>query len=101
MRWNMMAGAALLALAAFAGGARAEGALQGVDALYSISQMPGGVPVASMGIGKPGAKNAALFAVRMLAVHDAELRGRLAAWIDAQREKVLAKDAEVRSRFGS
>ncbi|PIE23153.1 MAG: 5-(carboxyamino)imidazole ribonucleotide mutase [Planctomycetota bacterium] len=77
----------------------AGGALQGVDALYSISQMPGGVPVASMGIGKAGAKNAALFAVRILSLLDEDLRKRLAAWIKSENDKVLAKDAAVRARF--
>ena len=52
------------------------GALSGVDALYSTVQMPGGVPVATFGIGKAGAKNAALFAVRMLANDDAGNTGK-------------------------
>ncbi len=52
-------------------------ALSGVDALHSIVQMPSGVPVATMSIGKPGAKNAAIFAAQILALSDAELRERL------------------------
>jgi phosphoribosylaminoimidazole carboxylase PurE protein len=79
----------------------AGGALNGVDALYSISQMPGGVPVASMGIGKAGAKNAALFAVRILSIEDSKLRARLADWIQEQSHKVLAKDEAVRAKYGS
>lgn len=51
--------------------------LQGVDSLYSIVQMPKGVPVATFAIGAAGAANAALFAVAMLAVNDAVLRARL------------------------
>lgn len=51
----------------------ASGALQGVDALLSISQMPPGVPVATVAIGKPGAKNAALLAAQILSVADDEL----------------------------
>ena len=77
----------------------AGGALNGVDALYSISQMPGGVPVASMGIGKAGAKNAALFAARILSLSDDQLGARLASWVEAQSAKVLAKDAEISARF--
>jgi 5-(carboxyamino)imidazole ribonucleotide mutase len=50
--------------------------LQGVDSLYSIVQMPAGVPVATMAIGEPGAKNAAWFAARMLGVGDRELAAR-------------------------
>jgi phosphoribosylaminoimidazole carboxylase PurE protein len=52
-------------------------ALQGLDALLSTVQMPGGVPVASMAIGKPGAVNAAIFAVQILATRDPVLRRRL------------------------
>ncbi|MEZ5988514.1 MAG: 5-(carboxyamino)imidazole ribonucleotide mutase [Planctomycetota bacterium] len=78
----------------------AGGALEGLDALYSTVQMPGGVPVATFGIGKAGAKNAALFAVRMLANDDEALRGRLEAWIADQGDRVRAKDAEVRKRYG-
>lgn len=48
--------------------------LNGVDSLYAIVQMPPGVPVATMGIGNAGARNAALFAVQMLAIRDPELR---------------------------
>jgi 5-(carboxyamino)imidazole ribonucleotide mutase len=51
--------------------------LQGVDSLYSIVQMPKGVPVATFAIGAAGAANAALFAVAMLALHDEALRQQL------------------------
>ncbi|MEE8620046.1 MAG: AIR carboxylase family protein, partial [Dehalococcoidia bacterium] len=50
------------------------GELKGVDALLSISQMPGGVPVACMGVGKSGAKNAALFAAQILGTERKETR---------------------------
>jgi len=50
------------------------GELKGVDALLSISQMPGGVPVACMGVGKSGAKNAALFAAQILGTERKEIR---------------------------
>ena len=54
--------------------------LNGLDSLLSIVQMPGGIPVATLAIGTAGAKNAALFAVRILAANDAELKQRLNAW---------------------
>src|SRR5450432_3125246 len=55
-------------------------ALSGVDSLYSIVQMPAGIPVGTLAIGKPGAINAALLAVSVLALGDAELAARLEAW---------------------
>jgi 5-(carboxyamino)imidazole ribonucleotide mutase len=67
--------------------------LEGVDSLLSIIQMPKGVPVATFAIGKPGAANAALFAVAMLANNDAALREKLRAWREARREEVLAQVA--------
>ena len=64
-------------------------ALAGVDSLLSIAQMPGGVPVGTLAIGDAGAKNAALLAVRILAVHDVELRERLRAFAKDQEAQVL------------
>lgn len=75
------------------------GALNGLDALYATVQMPGGIPVATFGIGRAGAKNAALFAVRMLANEDPDLLARLESWIQAQGDLVRAKDAEVRQQY--
>jgi len=69
-------------------------ALQGVDALLSIVQMPRGTPVATMAIGKPGAANAALFAAKILALHDAALAGRLRAYKRARAEEVMAQELE-------
>jgi phosphoribosylaminoimidazole carboxylase PurE protein len=68
----------------------ASGALQGVDALLSTAQMPGGVPVACMGIGGAGAKNAAFFAARLLSLHDVEIREALSRVTAQNKEKVLA-----------
>ena len=65
-------------------------ALSGQDSLLSIVQMPKGIPVATFAIGEAGAANAALFAVSMLANNDAELARQLAAFRQAQTEKVLA-----------
>jgi 5-(carboxyamino)imidazole ribonucleotide mutase len=63
-------------------------ALQGLDSLLSIVQMPGGVPVATMAIGKAGATNAALFAVRMLATNRPELVEKLQAYHAEQTRKI-------------
>jgi 5-(carboxyamino)imidazole ribonucleotide mutase len=66
-------------------------ALVGVDALMSIAQMPAGVPVGTLAVGKPGATNAALLAVEILAISDPALRERLRAWRDGRRDAVLAE----------
>jgi 5-(carboxyamino)imidazole ribonucleotide mutase len=66
-------------------------ALNGVDALLSIVQMPRGVPVGTLAIGKPGAANAALLAAQIIALKHPELRERLRKWRDAQRDSVLAQ----------
>jgi 5-(carboxyamino)imidazole ribonucleotide mutase len=63
-------------------------ALSGVDSLYSIVQMPAGIPVGTLAIGKAGAINAALLAASVLALHDAGLAGRLADWRKRQTEAV-------------
>ena len=63
-------------------------ALSGLDSLYSIVQMPAGVPVGTLAIGKPGAINAALLAASVLALHDPVLSGKLATWRKAQTEAV-------------
>ena len=65
--------------------------LRGLDSLYSIVQMPKGVPVATFAIGQAGAINAALFAVSMLGNGDAALAQRLDAFREGQRDEVLAK----------
>lgn len=64
-------------------------ALNGMDSLLSIAQMPGGVPVGTMAIGDSGAKNAALLAARMLATVDSDLRNRLNDFVVNQTETVL------------
>ncbi|WBU48305.1 5-(carboxyamino)imidazole ribonucleotide mutase [Kosakonia pseudosacchari] len=64
-------------------------ALSGVDSLYSIVQMPRGIPVGTLAIGKAGAANAALLAAQILAQHDAQLHQRLAAWRQSQTDEVL------------
>ncbi|MFW5815254.1 MAG: 5-(carboxyamino)imidazole ribonucleotide mutase [Wenzhouxiangella sp.] len=64
--------------------------LNGLDSLLSIVQMPGGIPVGTLAIGKAGAKNAALLAVAILAAHDGALAQRYIAWRERQTERVLA-----------
>jgi len=63
--------------------------LNGLDSLLAMVQMPKGVPVATLAIGKPGAANAALFAAEILALNDKELYVRLAAWRAARAQEVL------------
>jgi 5-(carboxyamino)imidazole ribonucleotide mutase len=63
-------------------------ALKGLDSLLSIVQMPGGIPVATFAIGEPGAKNAALHAVAILALSDDALATRLADWRKKQTDSV-------------
>jgi 5-(carboxyamino)imidazole ribonucleotide mutase len=70
--------------------------LQGLDSLYSIVQMPKGVPVATFAIGPAGAANAALFAVAMLAVGDPALRAQLDDFRRRQTEAARAMTADLR-----
>jgi phosphoribosylaminoimidazole carboxylase PurE protein len=72
-----------------------SGSLGGMDALLAISQMPPGVPVATMSIGSAGAKNAALMAVRILALSDAGLMEKLKDFTVKQRDGVLARDKKI------
>lgn len=71
------------------------GGLGGMDALLSTVQMPPGVPVATVAIGKAGAKNAAILAVQILALSDAALSEKLADFKQQQEEKVIEKDASI------
>jgi phosphoribosylaminoimidazole carboxylase PurE protein len=70
-------------------GVPVESVLNGLDSLLSTVQMPPGVPVAAVAIGKPGAKNAALLALRILGLSDDGISRKLAAYQDEQRKKVL------------
>ncbi len=69
-------------------------ALSGIDSLYSIVQMPAGVPVGTLAIGKAGAINAALLAAGVLALHDKALAGRLAAWRKQRTDAVAERPEE-------
>jgi len=63
--------------------------LNGIDSLYSIVQMPRGIPVGTLAIGKAGAANAALLAAQILALHDSALHERLVQWRQQQTDDVL------------
>jgi 5-(carboxyamino)imidazole ribonucleotide mutase len=73
-------------------------ALAGVDSLYSIVQMPAGVPVGTLAIGKAGAINAALLAASVLSLGDGALAERLAAWRARQTESIAEKPSDEGAR---
>jgi len=72
--------------------------LGGMDALFSIVQMPPGIPVAAVAIGKAGATNAALLAVQILAVGDGALRKKIAAYRKKMADSVMKKDAVLQKK---
>jgi 5-(carboxyamino)imidazole ribonucleotide mutase len=72
--------------------------LGGMDALLSTVQMPPGIPVATMALGKAGARNAAIFAVQILALSDPDLARKLAEFRKEQEQTVRQKDASLRSK---
>ncbi len=74
-------------------------ALNGLDALLSIAQMPKGVPVGTLAIGKPGAANAALLAASIISIKDPAVADRLDAWRRARRDEVLALAEEDLARI--
>jgi len=67
-------------------------ALNGLDSLLSISQMPKGIPVGTLAVGKPGAANAALIAAQILALNDNALGARIKAWRNARTKDVLKQE---------
>ena len=73
--------------------------LHGMDALYSTVQMPPGVPVATVAIGKFGATNAALLAIQILALQDPKLQAKLKKYKDDMREKVIKADLELQKKL--
>lgn len=74
--------------------------LQGLDALLSTVQMPPGIPVATVAIGKGGAKNAAFLAVEILALEDNSLREKLMDYRKKMREEILRKNEELSGKLG-
>lgn len=76
----------------------AAGSLNGVDALYSTVNMPGGVPVATVSIGKAGGKNAALLAVRIIALGDENLRSKLSGYREEMARAVEETDLRLQGK---
>ncbi len=76
----------------------ASSPLKGLDALLSVAQMPGGVPVATMAIGQPGARNAGVMAAQMLALSDEGLRRKLVSFKEALASEVEEKDRTLQKR---
>lgn len=77
------------------------GPLQGMDALLSTAQMPGGVPVACTAIGKHGAKNAAFLAIEILATHDATLAKKLLQYREQQLQTIRQQNDELQAALNS
>jgi len=75
------------------------GALNGVDALYSTVQMPGGIPVATVAIGKAGAKNAGILAIQMLALSDCILKTKLRDYKESMATEVEEKDRALQEKM--
>ena len=81
-------------------GVPVDASLDGMDALLATVQMPPGIPVATFGIGRAGAKNAALHAIQILALSDGDLRTALVEHRQAQAAKVLASSEELQKSLG-
>lgn len=75
------------------------GPLQGIDSLLSTVQMPGGIPVATVAIGKAGAKNAGYLAAQIIALGDADMAKRLRAEREENARQVQAKDADLQRKL--
>ena len=71
-----------------------------MDALLAIAQMPGGIPVGSLAIGKAGAKNAGLMAISILALSDNTIDDKLLAYRQKQTENVITQNAALRAEIG-
>ncbi|MED5579861.1 MAG: 5-(carboxyamino)imidazole ribonucleotide mutase [Nitrospinota bacterium] len=72
--------------------------LGGIDALLSTIQMPPGIPVATMGIGSAGARNAALFAARILSLEDSKILEKYNQFVEKQKQKVLDSDQSIQKK---
>lgn len=77
----------------------ASGHLEGWDALLSTAQMPGGIPVATVAVGKAGATNAGWLAAQMLAISDSTLAQKIKQAREKQAQAVMAKDEALQARF--
>ena len=78
-----------------------NGSLDGLDALLSTVQMPGGIPVATVAIGKAGAKNAAYLAAQIIAVGDSALHAKLIEEREENAQAVMAKDAALQEKLAA
>lgn len=78
-----------------------NGSLDGLDALLSTVQMPGGIPVATVAIGKAGAKNAAYLAAQIIAVSDVDMHQKLIAEREENAQAVMAKDAALQVKLAA
>ena len=74
-------------------------ALSGLDSLYSIVQMPGGIPVAAFSIGSSGGINSVLFAIEILSLHDNELKKKLMEFREKQKMSVLEKSRRLKEKI--
>ena len=77
------------------------GALNGMDALLATVQMPGGIPVATVGVGRGGPVNAALLAVQILALSDTRLTAEIQAFRTEKQESVMSADAELQKELAT
>jgi len=73
--------------------------LHGIDALLSTAQMPGGVPVATMAVGKAGAKNAAIFSAQILSIYDGNINVKLKKFKVSLEQEVTAKDRAIAEKL--
>jgi len=73
--------------------------LLGIDALLSTAQMPGGVPVATMAVGRAGARNAAIFSAQILSIHDGDIGHKLTQFKASLEREVVAKDRAIAARM--
>jgi phosphoribosylaminoimidazole carboxylase PurE protein len=78
-----------------------QSALSGIDSLYSIVQMPGGIPVATLGIGSAGGVNSVLFALEILALKDETIKKKLQDFREDQKATVLEKSKRLREKIES
>lgn len=73
--------------------------LQGIDSLYSMVQMPGGIPVATFGIGSSGGVNAVLFAIHMISLKDPSIAEKLLQYRESQKEGVIKKSDRLKEKL--
>jgi phosphoribosylaminoimidazole carboxylase PurE protein len=78
-----------------------KSALDGLDSLYSIVQMPGGIPVATFGIGNSGGVNSILFALQILALNSPEINEMIKRFREDQKKEVLIKSEKLKQRLNS